>query len=882
MNSIAQAASDAPLIVLNSYGFSGAETFATLLASHAEIGLLPGQNFIQQDHALYRPLTLPKDNASACFELLATKQYTRAGIQWAGLGKFMAPEYAARYSTTTHRTRFIEYYAHLSDTDKVTYTKLVKLYTECFFESMGDDTSVLSHFGFYGSNLLLNASAYPNFHVDTRVLQVKPSPAEWLALASQARTWNPEKALSYYIIQNLFIAYCEKSQDNIHSISYYDLIKNTEHTMNSCCDFLGISAWDVNTLENGRGHAPVTQAFIDKIFDDAEKIIAIYKNSYWFEVANNLGDWATNFLDNCNAVTLLEKYRCYWNSTSHIAFDWSGPLEIQILELIKRYLDSEYIQMGTDSPGIAFQFYQQWYELNSIDHCTVVGKAMYPLGELEAEIPIPMLQYFMRIAINHIQSSVKLQGDKLHSYHSALISHLYKTLCSEEMQLTIDRNFLRDAFDKMQVTVNHTESLFHELKVSSIKNAAILAKARAADQLSNASTCKLSEEDIKAIAISGPDITEHENKLVATAMSDWYKQPYFYCEEFEQRFAAYHNRNYALMTPSCTTANHLLLMGLGIGPGDEVLVPEATWIASIAPTYYTGATPVYCDIDADDWCISIDSMRRNLTENTRAVIVVNLYGNMAKMDELERFAKQHNLFLIEDAAESVGSRYKGRKSGEFGVGSLFSFHRTKTMTTGEGGMLLIDDEALFNRCVKLRDHGRGPDTAAFTHELVAYKYMPFNVQAALGLGQLDRLEQLVDKKRHILHFYKARLARFDNLQINPDSDDVYNSAWCSTIVLGANYNYKKASLMSALQAEQIPSRPFFYPLSTQPGIQEKLGGNVDLSKKNPTAFAISDRGINLPSALNLTDSQLDHVCTVLEKLLDADLAQSATDQKKAA
>jgi len=794
----------------------------------------------------------------------------------------MAPEYAARYSVTAHRNLFIEHYAHLSDTEKSTYTRLIKLYTQCFFDCMGEDTSVFSHYGFYGSNLLLNASAYADFHADTCVLQVRPSPAEWLSLASQARTWNPDKALSFYIIQNLFIAYCERSQDNIHSISFYDLIKNTENTINSCCDFLGIAAWDAKTISSGQGHAPATSTFFDKILDDAEKINTIYTGSLWFEVASHLGDWADDFLDNKNAVALLEKYRLYWNSTSHIAFDWSGPLETQLMELIKQNLCGEFAQLSMENSTIAYQFYQQWYELNSIDHCTVVGNPMFPLGELEAEIPIPKLQYFMRIAINYIQTSVKLQGEKLHSYHSAIHSHLYKTLCSDEMQTALDSNFLRIAFDEMQATIDHTESLFRELKESSITNAAILAKAKAKIQTNITTAGKISDDEIQTIAVSGPDITEHENKLVTTAMSDWYKQPYFYCEEFERRFAAYHNRQYALMTPSCTTANHLLLMGLGIGPGDEVLVPEATWIASIAPTYYTGATPVYCDIDADDWCISIDSMKHNLTANTRAVIVVNLYGNMAKMDELEHFAKQHNLYLIEDAAESVGSQYKGRKSGEFGVGSLFSFHRTKTMTTGEGGMLLIDDEALFNRCVKLRDHGRGPDTAAFTHELVAHKYMPFNVQAALGLGQLDRLEQLIDKKRHILHFYKDRLTRFDNLQINPDSDDVYNSAWCSTIVLGADYSYNKASLMSALHAEHIPSRPFFYPLSTQPGIQAKLGGNVDFSMKNPTAFAISDRGINLPSALNLTDAQLDHVCSVLENLLDADLAQSSNQKNRAA
>jgi len=882
MNSTTQSANTAPLIILNSYGFSGAETLATFLAAHAQIGLLPGQNFIQQEHTLYRPISIPADDPLACFELLATKQYTKAGIQWAGLGKFMAPEYAARYSESTHQKRFIEHFTQLNDNEKLSIIRLIRLYIQSFFECMGDDTSAFSYYGFYGANLLLNSSAYSNFSNDTKVLQVKPSAAQWLSLASQARTWDPEKALRYYIIQNLFIALCERTQDNIHSISFTDLINNTQKTMDSCCNYLNIGAWDAGLLVSGQGHAPATKDFFVKIMDDAEKIDTIYANSFWYDVANSMNEWANDFLKSKNATHLLEKYQCYWNSTSHIAFDWSGPLENQLTTLIEQHVNEKGVCEHCDNSGIAYQFYQQWHDLDSINHQSVVSKAMYPLGELEADIAIPKLQYFMRIAINYIHASVKLQGEKLHSYHCAKSSHLYQRLKTDDMQTAIDRNYLRDAYNEMVETVNQTEALFVELKASGKANAAILARARAEEQDKVKTTGKITDEEIQAIAVSGPDISEHEKKRVASAMSDWYKQPYFYCEEFERRFADYHNRNYALMTPNCTSANHLLLMGLGIGPGDEVLVPEATWIASAAPTYYTGATPIYCDIDADDWCISIDSMKQNLSTNTRAIIVVNLYGNMAKMDELERFAKAHDLFLIEDAAESVGSLYKGRKSGEFGVGSVFSFHRTKTLTTGEGGMLLIDDASLYKRCVKLRDHGRGPDTPAFTHELITPKYMPFNVQAALGLGQLERLDELVDKKRHILHFYKERLAHFEHIQFNQETDAVYNSAWCTTIVLGESFQYEKAALMSALQARQVPSRPFFYPLSSQPATRARLGESVDLSLKNSNAFAISNRGINLPSALNLTDTQLDYVCTVLEDLLDADLAGAANNRNKAA
>ena len=194
----------------------------------------------------------------------------------------------------------------------------------------------------------------------------------------------------------------------------------------------------------------------------------------------------------------------------------------------------------------------------------------------------------------------------------------------------------------------------------------------------------------------------------------------------------------------------------------------------------------------------------------------------------------------------------------------------------------MDDLELFNRCTKLRDHGRGPNTPAFKHEIVAQKYMPFNIQAALGLAQFERLDELVEKKRHVLSFYKQRLEAYNGIQFNLESDDVYNSAWCSTIVLGPEYNIDKAALMDALEIERIPSRPFFYPLSSQPGIKSKLGKNVDFSMKNPTSYKLSNRGINLPSALNLNDRQLDHVCSALEKILKNELVENTYDEIKAA
>ena len=162
------------------------------------------------------------------------------------------------------------------------------------------------------------------------------------------------------------------------------------------------------------------------------------------------------------------------------------------------------------------------------------------------------------------------------------------------------------------------------------------------------------------------------------------------------------------MTPNCTTAIHLILTALGIGEGDEVILPECTWIASEAPVTYLKATPVFCDIERDNWCLCPESLEKAITAKTKAIIVVDLFGNMPSMELIQSIAGKNSIPLIEDAAEALGSKYNGTRAGKFGIGSVFSFHRTKTLTTGEGGMLILDDDKLFERCMFLRDHGRDP------------------------------------------------------------------------------------------------------------------------------------------------------------------------------
>ena len=367
------------------------------------------------------------------------------------------------------------------------------------------------------------------------------------------------------------------------------------------------------------------------------------------------------------------------------------------------------------------------------------------------------------------------------------------------------------------------------------------------------------------IHMAGPWITEVEVKIVEDAMRNgWYEHAYDYVEKFQREFAAYHGRAFGLMTPNCTTAIHLLLTALGIKDDDEVIVPECTWIASAAPITYLRARTVFCDIEAENWCLDPASVEKRITPRTKAIIPVGLFGNMPLMDELTAIAKKHGVFLVEDAAESLGSTYKGTKSGKFGVGSVFSFHRTKTLTTGEGGMLILDDEELFKRCTVLRDHGRRPGGRMYYNEEVTYKYMPFNVQAALGYAQFTRLHELVARKREIFHMYKERLADVPDLQFNAEPEGVYNSVWITGLVFGKSHKLTKDEAIAKLGELGIPARPFFYPLSSLPayGQQEAI-----YAPQNPVAYDISSRGINLPGAFNLTVDQIDAVCDAIKRIL---------------
>lgn len=367
------------------------------------------------------------------------------------------------------------------------------------------------------------------------------------------------------------------------------------------------------------------------------------------------------------------------------------------------------------------------------------------------------------------------------------------------------------------------------------------------------------------IPVAGPWITDREVSYVTDAVrSNWFDNANEYVARFESAFAAATHRKHAVSLPSCTSGLHLALSAAGIGPSDEVIVPDLTWIASSAPISYVGATPVFVDVDPSTWCVAASAVGEALSSRTRAIIAVDLYGGMPDYAAIATIADSHDLVLVEDAAESIGSQSHGRPAGSFGDMAVFSFHGSKTLTTGEGGMLVTDDDQLVARVRQLRDHGRAPGDRLFFNAEVGFKYKMSSMQAALGLAQLERLEELVARKRQIFGWYTDRLT--DEVQLNAEPDGVRNSYWMTTAVVDRDSGWSSSSMMESLNDVGIDSRPFFHPLSSLPAYAASNAAGAARAR-NPVSYDLSPRGLNLPSALTLTESDVDRVCSSLVRLL---------------
>ena len=366
------------------------------------------------------------------------------------------------------------------------------------------------------------------------------------------------------------------------------------------------------------------------------------------------------------------------------------------------------------------------------------------------------------------------------------------------------------------------------------------------------------------IAYTKPSITELEvGYATDAARNGWGERCYDYIHRFESQFRQHVGVKHAIATSSCTGALHIGMAGLGLGEGDEVILADTNWIASVSPVVHLGATPVFVDILPDSWCLDPALVEAAITPRTRAILAVHLYGNLCRIDRLLEIGAKHGIPVIEDAAEAIGSVWHGQRAGSMGRFGAFSFHGTKTLTTGEGGMFVTDDDALYEAVLTLSNHGRARgQTRQFWPDVVGYKYKMSNVQAALGCGQMERIDALADRKRAILQRYKELLAPYAQVvSMNPEPAGTVNGAWMPTAVFDPSTGVTRERLQAAFAAESIDARVFFHPLSSLPMFGSQPGA--------PIAADIAARAINLPSFHDMTDAEQQRVVDVVRAVLDA-------------
>ena len=358
-----------------------------------------------------------------------------------------------------------------------------------------------------------------------------------------------------------------------------------------------------------------------------------------------------------------------------------------------------------------------------------------------------------------------------------------------------------------------------------------------------------------------PSITEREVAYASdAARNGWGDRCYDYIIKFEDAFKEHLDVQYAIATSSCTGALHMGLAALAIAPGDEVIMADTNWVATAAPIVHLGAKPVFVDISPDSWCIDPALVEGAISPRTKAIIAVHLYGNLCDMNRLMAIGKKYDIPVIEDAAEAIGSVYQGKRAGSIGKFGTFSFHGTKTLTTGEGGMFVTNDPDLYETVLTLSNHGRARgQIKQFWPEMIGYKYKMSNIQAAIGCAQLERIDSLIEAKRQIFTYYAEGLGHLP-IRMNPEPAGTRNGFWMPTMVVNKNMRFDRETLLAALKAENIDGRVFFWPLSMLPMFEAK--------PENEVSRKLHSRAINLPSYHDMTTNEINRVCDIVGQVLE--------------
>jgi perosamine synthetase len=358
------------------------------------------------------------------------------------------------------------------------------------------------------------------------------------------------------------------------------------------------------------------------------------------------------------------------------------------------------------------------------------------------------------------------------------------------------------------------------------------------------------------IPVYQPSLTGNEKKYVNECLdSTWISSKGKFVNQFESAFAEYVGVKHAATVSNGTVAIHLALLALGISEGDEVIVPTLTYIASVNAIAYTGAAPIFVDSLEETWQINPEDVIKKITPKTKAVMAVHLYGHPCDMDPLVEICKKHNIFLIEDCAEAIGTMYNGKHVGTFGDISTFSFFGNKTITTGEGGMVVTNDETLHDRSVHFKGQGLAKHRQ-YWHDVIGYNYRMTNICAAIGLAQLENIEKVLIEKKRVADTYRSLLAKVPIVFHDQVGDNVYHSYWMCSIL--TNDAKERDALRMHLEKQNIETRPLFYPVHTMPMYSAQY-------QRHPVAENIGWRGLNLPSYPELKQEEIEYICNTIKE-----------------
>jgi perosamine synthetase len=357
---------------------------------------------------------------------------------------------------------------------------------------------------------------------------------------------------------------------------------------------------------------------------------------------------------------------------------------------------------------------------------------------------------------------------------------------------------------------------------------------------------------IRRISVAFPVVGETEKRYVADCMeSSWISSIGKYLSRFEEAFAEFCEVKHAITTNNGTTAVHLALVALGIGPGDEVIVPTLTFVATANAVHYCGATPVLVDCDEETFNIDVRSIESKITPRTRAIIPVHLYGHPADMDPILDLAKKYNLHVIEDAAEAHGAKYRARTVGSIGTCATFSFYGNKIITTGEGGMVTTDDDELAAKLRLYRGQGMDPNRR-YWHPVIGYNYRMTNIAAAIGCAQLERVDGALTQRKRLASWYSSELSQIPSLVLPVQKDYAEHVYWMYTVLLPECSAKARDLVRDFLDSRGVETRPVFYPMHLLPPYGEDPA-------RYPKATQISARGLNLPTHELVTEADVAYI-----------------------